>query len=118
MDAGLASPTVHPLLTRLLVIRGSVAVGPPRVLLGDQAFRVSEPEKRNLRWEAGQFRAGRLWHRWDYPHVLGSSEFDERQEVFARYLTDNWRAFRGEQHRWFSIADARTEMSVYSMSAT
>jgi hypothetical protein len=61
---------------------------------GDRAFRISEQEKQNLRWEAGQFRAGKLWHRWDYPHPVGSSEFEERQEVFARYLTDNWRAHR------------------------
>jgi beta-galactosidase len=61
---------------------------------GDRAYRISELEKRNLRWEAGQFRAGKLWNRWDYPVALGSSEFDERAEVFARYITDNWRAFR------------------------
>jgi hypothetical protein len=63
-------------------------------LLGDRAYRIGEPEKRNLRWEAGQFRAGKLWHRWDYPHPPGSSGFDDQQEVFARYLTDNWRAHR------------------------
>ena len=34
---------------------------------GDRAFQISEPEKANLRWEAKQFRAGKLWHRWDYP---------------------------------------------------
>ncbi len=62
--------------------------------LGDRAFRVSEAEKRNLRWEAGQFRAGNLWHRWDYPHQVGSSVFDDRQTVLAQYLADNWRAHR------------------------
>jgi len=62
--------------------------------LGDRAFQISEMEKANLRWEAKQFRAGKLWHRWDYPHVLGSNLFDERQPVFAMYITDNWRAFR------------------------
>lgn len=62
--------------------------------LGDRAYRVSEAEKRNLRWEARQFRDGRLWHRWDYPTAVGSSAFDDRQEVFARYITDNWRAHR------------------------
>jgi beta-galactosidase/beta-glucuronidase len=62
--------------------------------LGDRAYQISEAEKKNLRWEAGQFRAGKLWQRWDYPHVLGSSVFEERQEVFARYLSDNWRAHR------------------------
>jgi hypothetical protein len=62
--------------------------------LGDRAFALSEMEKRNLRWEARQFRDGRLWHRWDYPHQLGSTDFPERDPVFARYFTDNWRAFR------------------------
>ncbi|UCC99117.1 MAG: hypothetical protein JSW66_04365 [Phycisphaerales bacterium] len=62
--------------------------------LGDKAFQISEPEKANLRWEAKQFRAGNLWHRWDYPYQAGSTSFDERYPVFAMYLTDNWRAFR------------------------
>jgi hypothetical protein len=62
--------------------------------LGDRAYRISEAEKRNLRWEAKQFRAGNLWHRWDYPRPVGSSDYDDRQEVFARYITDNWRAHR------------------------
>jgi hypothetical protein len=61
---------------------------------GDRAFAISEQEKRNLRWEARQFREGRLWHRWDYPHQLGSTDFPEREPVFACYFTDNWRAFR------------------------
>src|SRR5215813_6643465 len=40
-----------------------------------------------------------------------------KSEQFKRVL-ENWRAFRTEQHRWFSIADARTEMSVYALTAT
>ena len=40
--------------------------------LGDRAYRISEAEKKNLRWEAEQFRKGRLWHRWDYPYQVGS----------------------------------------------
>jgi hypothetical protein len=62
--------------------------------LGDRAYRISEAEKQNLRWEARQFRAGNLWHRWDYPHAVGSNVFDGQEEVFARYITDNWRAHR------------------------
>jgi hypothetical protein len=62
--------------------------------LGDRAYRISDAEKKNLRWEAGRFRAGNLWHRWDYPEQVGSSNFDDRQTVFARYLTDSWRAHR------------------------
>jgi hypothetical protein len=62
--------------------------------LGDRAFPASEPEQANLRWEAKQYQAGRLWHRWDYPYELGSRVFDQRHEVIGRYLADNWRAFR------------------------
>jgi hypothetical protein len=62
--------------------------------LGDRAFQTSEAEKANLRWEAKQFRAGKLWHRWDYPNELNSKRFQERYPVMAMYLTDNWRAFR------------------------
>jgi hypothetical protein len=62
--------------------------------LGDEAFRISEMEKANLRWEAKQFQSGKLWHRWDYPHAVGSSAFAERHPVYAKYFTDNWRAFR------------------------
>jgi len=62
--------------------------------LGDRAFQISEPEKENLRWEARQLRAGRLWHRWDYPHNLNSHRLEERYTVISRYLADNWRAFR------------------------
>ena len=61
---------------------------------GARAYRISEAEKTNLRWEAKQVRAGKLWHRWDYPFAVGSTAFDERFPVFAAYLTDNWRAFR------------------------
>jgi len=39
-----------------------------------------------------------------------------KSEQFKR-VCDNWRAFRAEQHRWFSIADARTEMSVYGLTS-
>src|SRR6266511_3070445 len=39
-----------------------------------------------------------------------------KSEQFKRVL-ESWRAFRFEQHRWFSIADARTEMSVYALTA-
>ncbi len=62
--------------------------------LGDRAFQISKAEAANLRWEARQFRAGKVWHRWDYPHPVGSPVFDEQYPVFAMYLEDNWRAFR------------------------
>ena len=61
---------------------------------GDRAYQISEAEKANLRWEAKQFRAGNVWHRWDYPNPVGSDRFEECYPVFAMYLTDNWRAYR------------------------
>jgi len=61
---------------------------------GAKAFRISEVEKTCLRWEAKQFRAGNLWHRWDYPYQMGSRDFDEQYPVMGMYITDNWRAFR------------------------
>jgi len=61
---------------------------------GDRAFQIGEEEKTNLRWEAAQFRAGKVWHRWDYPFNVGSSRFEQQYPVFALYLTENWRAFR------------------------
>jgi TRAP-type mannitol/chloroaromatic compound transport system substrate-binding protein len=36
-----------------------------------------------------------------------------KNERFKKIL-DNWRQFRGEQHRWFGIADTRAELAVYS----
>jgi hypothetical protein len=62
--------------------------------LGDEAYRIGEAEKRNLRWEAEQFRKGHAWQRWDYPESLNSQVFEERFGVVATYLTDNFRAFR------------------------
>ena len=62
--------------------------------LGDRAYRLNDMEKANLRWEAKQFHAGKLWHRWDYPYEMGSRLFDDRHEVIGMYLADNLRAFR------------------------
>ncbi len=62
--------------------------------IGDRAYQISEQEKANLRWESRQFRAGRVWHRWDYPHQVGSRDFPERYPVYAMYISDNWPAFR------------------------
>jgi len=62
--------------------------------LGDTAYRIGDREKRNLRWEAEQFRHRRGWFRWDYPTPVGDARLDEMQPVQAAYTTDNWRAFR------------------------
>ena len=61
---------------------------------GDSAFRISEVQKTCLRWESGKFRAGALWHRWDYPYEMGSAEISEQFPAMALYIADNWRAFR------------------------
>jgi hypothetical protein len=62
--------------------------------LGDAAYKVTEEEKAVLRWEAGKFRQGQGWLRWDPPQSLNSQVFDDRYRVIAMYLKDNWRAFR------------------------
>jgi hypothetical protein len=62
--------------------------------LGDAAYQISDREKRNLRWEAQQFREKRAWYRWDYPCPVGDARLDELQPVQAACTTDNWRAFR------------------------
>jgi hypothetical protein len=77
--------------------------------LGDKAFSLSEREKANLRWEAARFRAGAVWHRWDYPTPVGSGSFQERNPVISRYITDNWRAFRS----WGVSAISPWDHSMY-----
>ena len=76
---------------------------------GDRAFQIGEPEKKNLRWEAMQFKSGSLWHRWDYPCVPGCTAFDDQQTVIGMYLTDNWRAFR----TWGVSANSPWEFDYY-----
>ena len=61
---------------------------------GDRAYQISDRDRRNLRWEAKQYQAGRVWHRWDYPSVVGSRDLAERHPVYAMYFAENWPAFR------------------------
>jgi len=77
--------------------------------LGDRAYDIADAEKVNLRWEAEQFRKGRAWKRWDYPYSLNSQVFDERFGVVARYLADNFRAFR----TWGVSATSPWEYGAY-----
>lgn len=51
----------------------------------DSAFHFGDDERANLRWEAAQFRAGKMWHRWDYPNEVGSARFTERYPIIASY---------------------------------
>jgi beta-galactosidase len=62
--------------------------------LGPRSYQIIEAEKENLRWEAEQFRLGRVWGRNDYPYTLDSQVFEDRFKVIAAYVTDNFRAFR------------------------
>ncbi len=61
---------------------------------GARAYRIGAREKANLRWEAAQFREGKVWHRWDYPTPVGSTALTECHPVLGDYITDNWRAYR------------------------
>jgi beta-galactosidase len=78
-------------------------------LLGDKAFKISDLEAANVRWEAEQFRAGNLWHRWDYPNRIGSRDFNERYPIIDMYITDCWRAFR----TWGMSANSPWEHGSY-----
>jgi beta-galactosidase len=65
--------------------------------LGDRAFQLNDKDKTNLRWETKQWRAGREWFKWDYPFNPSSAYswgHKEQDDVWAMYITDNWRAFR------------------------
>lgn len=77
--------------------------------LGDEAYKISELEKTNLRWEAKRFREGATWYRWDYPYSFDSSLFNERIPVLKTHLTDQWRAFR----TWGMSANSPWNYSSY-----
>ena len=93
--------------------------------LGDSVYQIGDAEKRNIRWEADQFRQGKLWHRWDYPFQVGANVFDSQHEIIGAYLTSNWRAFRTwgvsaispwEHHFFWTLRDgvdkSRQELAV------
>ncbi len=62
--------------------------------LGARAYQITEAERENLRWEAEQFRKGRVWRRWDCPHTFGSPEFADVFRVQAAQVTENYHAMR------------------------
>lgn len=64
--------------------------------VGDRAFKISEYEKTNLRWEAAQWKKkGEIgWHHWDYPYTPWSQKLDEKLEVLGMYFHDNFRVYR------------------------
>jgi len=77
--------------------------------LGDRAYQISDMEKENLRWEAEQFRAGKVWRRYDYPYSLNSDELKERFPVYAMHIKEHWRAFR----TWEMSANSPWIFSMY-----
>ncbi|MBZ5583400.1 MAG: hypothetical protein LAQ30_14555 [Acidobacteriia bacterium] len=63
--------------------------------LGGGAYRITDAERANLRWEAEQFRKGSAgWRRFDYPYNLSSPAFEDRLRILAGQFEQNWRAFR------------------------
>ena len=73
------------------ILRGRVELAVP----GDRAYRISEAEKKNLRWEAEQFRAGGSGIAGIIPYPVGSPVFDRPARGHRRSTSaDNWRAFR------------------------
>lgn len=77
--------------------------------LGDKAYNISEYEKANLRWEAKQFKAGKVWYRWDYPYTFDNTALEERNPVLTMHLVDQWRAFR----TWGVSANSPWDYSFY-----
>jgi len=62
--------------------------------LGDAGYRIEEVEKRDIRWEAEQFRTSKGWHRWDYPVEVGSPRNTNWHPIFGRVLTAQLRGLR------------------------
>jgi hypothetical protein len=65
--------------------------------LGDRALLLNDHEKVNLRWETKQWHDGKEWNKWHYPFNPSSWYswgHKEQDDVWAMYITDNWRAFR------------------------
>ena len=77
--------------------------------LGDKAFKISEYEKINLRWEAKKFAERAIWRRWDYPHTFGDTRLEEINPVISMHITDQWRAFRS----WGMSANSPWNYSSY-----
>jgi len=69
---------------------------------GDRSFDLSEYEKAWLRWEAGRWRSGQPFLRWDYPMRYPSrgevgglyANTLNLREVQAEYIARAWPAFR------------------------
>ena len=60
---------------------------------GDAANDVSDEEKANLRFEAGNWKAKAAFSKGAYP-FFDTSSFPNMQDVLAMHVADNWPAFR------------------------
>ncbi len=65
-------------------------------LRGDVAYDLTEEEKADLRFEAGQWQKQVPFQFWQYPVNFNSQAMDAPniREVQAMYIADNWPAFR------------------------
>ena len=59
---------------------------------GDEAMRITNEEKTDLQWESRRFRTSSGWNHWNYPVQL--EDIEAIQPIIARYITQNFRAFR------------------------
>ena len=74
--------------------------------LGDRSYKLTEPEKEDLRWEAKKWRAGETWYRWDYPFMISNTPalgVPNIEDVQAMYVAANWPAYRTWGVSAFSI---------------
>jgi beta-galactosidase len=94
--------------------------------LGDDSYNLTEEEKANIRFEAGKWRAGQTWYRWDYPFRVHGSPLGipNLSDVQAMYITDNWRAYRTwgvsafniwHGNLWKLKKDVNTERKTYGV---
>ena len=60
---------------------------------GDAAYRLSDDEKENIRFEAQHWRSQQMFHKSLYPHFERAS-FPNVNGVQAMYISDDWPAFR------------------------
>ncbi|MHC4404103.1 MAG: glycoside hydrolase family 2 protein [Planctomycetota bacterium] len=60
---------------------------------GDRAYRLTEEEKQDIRFEAEQWRTQKMFHKSLYP-AFEASHVPNLRDVQAMYLADNWPAFR------------------------
>ena len=62
--------------------------------LGDQAYKITEHDKANLRWEAERFRAGEVWRGGSIPYNYVGGGLESADPVWAMHIGQEWRAFR------------------------